>query len=171
MVTECCLISLLNAIFKIITKVLANHLPPYIHLLVDQVQLAFTKNHFIIDSVTCAHEMLATSHNYDMEAVFLLRKLLIPFVGIFSWSCSRQEDSDEDGSVGSKLVCSMGPHLFLLMTNRRIIFNVTKIFGKETLSPLFSSSSLSIPSPKSSHWPTTMVPYKELAHSLDRMGL
>jgi len=64
-------ISLLNAIIKIITKVLANRLRPHIHLLVDQVQSAFTKNRYILDSVACAHEIIAATHNYDIEAVFL----------------------------------------------------------------------------------------------------
>jgi len=40
-------ISLLNAIFKIISKVLANRLCLYNHLLVDQVQSIFTKNRYI----------------------------------------------------------------------------------------------------------------------------
>ena len=64
-------ISLLNAIIKIITKVLVNRLRPHIHLLVDQVQSAFTKNRYILDSVACAHEIIAATHNYDIEAVFL----------------------------------------------------------------------------------------------------
>jgi len=64
-------ISLLVAVFNIITKVLANRFRPYIHLLVDQVQLAFTKNRFILDSVTCANEILAATHNSDIDAVFL----------------------------------------------------------------------------------------------------
>jgi len=38
------LISLLNVVIKIITKVLANRLRPHIQLLVEQVQSAFTKN-------------------------------------------------------------------------------------------------------------------------------
>ena len=43
MVNEFQPISLLNVVFKIITKVLENRLHPHIHLLVDQVQSAFTK--------------------------------------------------------------------------------------------------------------------------------
>jgi len=40
-VNKFCVISLLNFIFKIITKVLANPLRPHIQLLVSQVQSAF----------------------------------------------------------------------------------------------------------------------------------
>jgi len=71
MINEFRSISLLNAIIKIITKVLANRLRPHIHLLVDQIQSTFTKNRYILDSVTCAHEVLAASHYFDIEAVFL----------------------------------------------------------------------------------------------------
>jgi len=61
----------LNAVFKIITNVLANRLCSHINLLVDQVQSAFTKNIYILDIVTCAHEILAASHNSNIDAVFL----------------------------------------------------------------------------------------------------
>ena len=64
-------ISLLNVVIKIITKVLANKPRPHFHLLVDQVQSAFTKNRYILDSVACAHEILAAIHNSDVGAVFL----------------------------------------------------------------------------------------------------
>ena len=47
-------ISLINASFKIISKVFANRLRSHTHLLVDQVQLAFMKKRYIIDSVACA---------------------------------------------------------------------------------------------------------------------
>ena len=55
---------------RFMTKVLANQLRPYIHLLVDQVQLTFTKTRYVFNSVTCAHEILAASHNLNIEAIF-----------------------------------------------------------------------------------------------------
>ena len=64
-------INLLNIVIKIITKVLANRLRFHIHLLVDQVQSAFTKNIYIFDGVVCTHEVLAATHNSCIEAVFL----------------------------------------------------------------------------------------------------
>ena len=54
MVNEFRPISLLNATFTIISKVLAIRFCPHIHLLVDQVQSAFTKNRFILNSVVYA---------------------------------------------------------------------------------------------------------------------
>ena len=71
MVNEFRPISLRNAIFKIISKVLANWLCHHIHLLVDQVQSAFTRNRCILDSVACAQEILAASHNSNIMVIFL----------------------------------------------------------------------------------------------------
>ena len=61
--------SLLKIIIKIITKVLANWLCPHILLIVGQAQSAFTKNRYILDGVTYAHEILAASRNSDLEEV------------------------------------------------------------------------------------------------------
>ena len=72
MVNEFQPISLLNAIFKIISKVLANRLCPHIHLLVDQAQSIFTKNRYILNSVACAQEILTASHNFNFEVIFLM---------------------------------------------------------------------------------------------------
>ena len=71
MVNEFRPISLLNAIFKIISKILANQLCPQIYLLVDQVQSAFTKNKYILNSVACAQEIIMATHNSNMEVIFL----------------------------------------------------------------------------------------------------
>jgi len=71
MVNEFRPICLLNTICKIVYKVLANQFRPHIHLLIDKVQSAFTKNKYILDSVVCAHEILATSHSSNLEAIFL----------------------------------------------------------------------------------------------------
>ena len=71
MVNEFRPISLLNDVFKIITKVLANQLRPHIHLLVDQVQSAFTKSRYILDIVAYTNKILVASHNSTLEAVYL----------------------------------------------------------------------------------------------------
>jgi len=71
MVKEFWPISLLNIAFKIVSKVLANRIHPHIHLLVDQVQLAFTKNRCIFNSVSCAQEILAALYNFNLQADFL----------------------------------------------------------------------------------------------------
>ena len=71
MVNEFRPISLINVIFKIISKVLANRLRPHIHCLVDQVQSAFNKNRYILHSVACAQKIIAASHNSNMKAIFL----------------------------------------------------------------------------------------------------
>jgi len=71
MVDEFRLISLLIVIFKIISKVFLNRLCRFIHVLVDQVQSAFIKNRYIFDSVACVQEILVTSHNSNIEVVFL----------------------------------------------------------------------------------------------------
>ena len=77
-------ISLLNAAFKIISKVLANRIRPHIHLLVDQIQSAFTKNGYIVDSVACAQKILAASHNFNLEAISFKLDFEKVFVSI-SW--------------------------------------------------------------------------------------
>ena len=64
-------ISLLNVVFKIITKILANRPRSHIYLLIDQVQSAFTKNLYILGSVACANEILVIFHGSNIEAVFL----------------------------------------------------------------------------------------------------
>ena len=71
MVSEFWPISLLNAAFRIISRVIANRICPHIYLFVDQVQSAFTKNRYILDSVSCARQILAASHNFNLEAIFL----------------------------------------------------------------------------------------------------
>ena len=71
MVCEFRPISLLNVVIKIITKVLANRLHPRIRLLIDQVESAFIKNMYILDSFACAREILAATHNSDVETNFL----------------------------------------------------------------------------------------------------
>jgi len=63
--------SLLNAVFKIITKNLANQLRSHIHLFVDQAQSAFNKNRYILDSVACANEIHVASHDSNIKLVFL----------------------------------------------------------------------------------------------------
>ena len=63
-------ISLLNAVIKTITKVLANRFLPHIHFHIEQVQSTFTNNRYILDSVACAHEIIRATDNSDFDAVF-----------------------------------------------------------------------------------------------------
>jgi len=136
------LISLLNVVFKIITKVLANRLCPHIFLLVDQVQLAFTKNRYILDSVACAHVLMRFLRLYIISILrlfflsFTLKRLLILSVGTFIFSYYWQEGLGNFGLAWLNLVCSLKHHSSLLMGSPTIIFNVIRFLVKETLSPL-----------------------------------
>ena len=79
---------------------LANRLHPHFHLFVDQVQSAFTKNLYIIDSVACANEILVASHDFNIEAVFLkldFEKAFDSVVGTFYLSDYWQEGSKNVG--------------------------------------------------------------------------
>lgn len=62
-------ISLLNEIYKIVTKVIASHLNSVITKLVDESQFAFIKGRSSLQSVALAQEIMATYHSKRWEAL------------------------------------------------------------------------------------------------------
>jgi hypothetical protein len=63
------LISLLNCVFKIFTKVLTNRFSLIIDRLISQQQLAFIKGCFILESVVSAHEIIHEVHRKKEKAL------------------------------------------------------------------------------------------------------
>ena len=107
-------ISLLNAVIKIITKVLTNKPRPHIHLLVDQVQSAFTKNRYILDIVACNMRFLRLHITLMLRRCFL-SLILKPLIEAFSLSYSWLEGLVIVRLVGLRLAWPPRLLLFLLM--------------------------------------------------------
>lgn len=63
--------SVFNCSFKIITKVLANRSKSKMELHIDKSQSTFIKDRYILDSVACAQEIIATVHAHPCDAIFL----------------------------------------------------------------------------------------------------
>lgn len=59
-VTDYCPISLCNVAYKIITKMLANHLKNVIDSLVDREQCGFVPSRSLVDSIIAIHEIVHT---------------------------------------------------------------------------------------------------------------
>lgn len=64
-------ISLLNTVFKIITRVLANRLRGYMPLLIEESQSAFMRGKSTLDSVATAQEILSACHHKKWNGFFL----------------------------------------------------------------------------------------------------
>ncbi|KAJ4792133.1 RNA-directed DNA polymerase (reverse transcriptase)-related family protein [Rhynchospora pubera] len=62
-------ISVINSFVKIITKVLANRIQPYIKDLVSPLQTAFTKNRSIMESYMVTREFISFYHKNKLPAV------------------------------------------------------------------------------------------------------
>jgi len=123
-------ISLLNVIIKIITKVLANRLRLHIDLLVDQVQSAFTKNRYILDSVTCAHEVLAATHNFNIEAVCLKLHFEMAFVFVswdFLFELLLARGFGQHGIDWIKVCLFSGTSSILVMKSPKITSNTVRV--------------------------------------------
>ena len=59
------LISLYNVLYKIFSKVLANHLKTLLPTIVTEHQLAFTKDRLISDNILVAFETLHCMHKHN----------------------------------------------------------------------------------------------------------
>lgn len=79
------LISLLNGIFKIVTKVLVNRLKLYMSAFIDPAQKAFLNGRFALESVVTAQEMVSAYHFYKWEGILFKKDFTKAFDSI-SWS-------------------------------------------------------------------------------------
>lgn len=64
-------ISLCNFFYKVVSKVLVNHLKPWMDMLISQEQAAFIPRHLIQGNITVAHQVFhflqhSNSRNYSM---------------------------------------------------------------------------------------------------------
>ena len=137
-------ISLLNVVFKIITKFLANRLRPCIHLLVGQVQSVFIKNRYILDMKFLQLHITSILRRFSLSLT--LRRLLVLLVGTSSLSYYCQKGCGNDGLVGLKHVYSPGHHPSLLMRSRATTFNVVRVSSKTPLFLLSHRSMNPLPS-------------------------
>lgn len=64
-------ISLLNCVYKLITKVLTTRLEKFIQRLIGQTKNAFLKGRFFLDGVVAAQEVLLFTHATKAKGVFL----------------------------------------------------------------------------------------------------
>lgn len=78
-------ISLLNEIYKIVSKVLANGLNAKISLLIDVAQTTFIKDRYILGSVATTQEILSHAHLHHLEAIFIKLDFKKAF-DLVSWS-------------------------------------------------------------------------------------
>lgn len=66
-------ISLLNVVYKILTKVLTNRLNTKLDLLVDKVQFGFMQGRFILDGVVIAQELISYHFRENIKKGLLLK--------------------------------------------------------------------------------------------------
>ena len=68
LVSDYCLISLCNVLYKIFAKVLANRLKIFLNLVINENQYAFAKGRLISDNILIAFETLHCMKNYNSSA-------------------------------------------------------------------------------------------------------
>lgn len=68
-------ISLCNVAYKLISKVLADRLKPWLHLIISENQTAFIPNRLITDNILIAHELLHSLSTKRLKHPFLALKL------------------------------------------------------------------------------------------------
>lgn len=64
-------ISLLNGIFKVIMKVLANRLRTLLPQLIADSQSAFLAGRSALDNVACVQEIIATCHHHSSDGLLI----------------------------------------------------------------------------------------------------
>lgn len=68
-------ISLSNVAYKILSKVLAERLKPFLHQIISENQTAFIQGRLITDNVLIAHELLHSMHTRKITYPFMALKL------------------------------------------------------------------------------------------------
>jgi hypothetical protein len=93
-------ISLINCSFKIFAKALNNMLEIICDRLLAVNQTAFVKDRYILESVVSAHEIIHDAENIKEKrssSSWIMRKLMIRFVGSFLKKCYNPKASVLDG--------------------------------------------------------------------------
>ena len=65
-------ISLVNALYKIVAKDLANRMQPHVHLWIRPLQTGFVKNRCILGTVLLAYETIEWTLENDQDVVLVL---------------------------------------------------------------------------------------------------
>lgn len=68
-------ISLSNVAYKVISKILAERLKPWLHKIISENQSAFIPNRLITDNVLIAHELMHSMHTKNLKTKFIALKL------------------------------------------------------------------------------------------------
>ncbi|XP_020272038.1 uncharacterized protein LOC109847206 [Asparagus officinalis] len=79
-------ISLLNVIYKIITKVLTNRLNPKLEMLIDPMQSGFIKNRFLLDGVVAAQEIIDDCFQNNKKGGILLKLDFAKTYDMLDWN-------------------------------------------------------------------------------------
>eukprot|EP00253_Pinus_taeda_P024931 PITA_24931 len=110
-------ISLCNASYKIISKILANRIRPLLEKLISPSQGGFVKGIHILDNVILVQETIHSRHQHQEQGMLIKMDMANAFNRWFASLVNDKPDNYFKASRGIRKGCPLSPFLYILMAD------------------------------------------------------